>query len=230
MKRIILIAVLICFTITACASNKEENGKMTNQDTELEISSNNEQNNIENYHRLMEEDVTGDGMSVYWDGKAASVVEDQFDQNDIEDGRSVINGATSVKLPLLFEYSYPNHLEDVTVVSDNAENYHVKAKDYDIRFELVDYKNAVEELKQNNNLREIDKSNLSENQTKYFKDYHLYQGIINTQSGDYAGYVLVFESNLDDRQYKISCSGLGLIENIKITAFYIMNHFEVLFY
>lgn len=219
MKKKILIVIIMCFMLTACAGRKD--GTM-NKDTEL--------SQIENFHKLMNEDAGGDRKGVFWDGESASVVDDELDQSDIDDGRNVFTGATTVKLPLNFEYSYPNELEDVTVVNDDAKDYHVNAKDYDIRIELVDYNNAVEKMAVNDNYIEIDKSALSANQTKYFDDYHLYRGIVNTANGDYAGYVLLFESNLADRQYKISCSGLGLVERIRMTAFYIMNHFEVLFY
>lgn len=219
MKKEILIVIIMCFMLTACSGR--EDGTMNK---------NTERSHIENFHQLMKEDVAGDGKGVYWDGESASVIDDELDQSDIDDGRNVFTDATTVKLPLIFEYSYPNELEDVTVVNDDAKDYHVTAKDYDIRIELVDYNNAVEKMAENDNFTEIDKSALSANQTKYFDDYYLYRGIVNTANGDYAGYVLLFESNLDDRQYKITCSGLGLVERIRMTAFYIMNHFEVLFY
>ena len=220
MKKKILIAIIMCFMLTACAGKEEGNGTM-NSDTGLEATKDIELTHIENFHKLTKEDIIGDRKGVYWDGESASVVEDELDQSDIDDGRNVFSGATTVKLPLIFEYSYPNDLEDVTVVNDDAKDYHVTAKDYDIRIELVDYNSAVEKMAENDNFIEIDKSALSVNQTKYFDDYHLYRGIVNTEQGDYAGYVLIFESNLDDRQYKITCSGLGLVERIRMTAFYI---------
>ena len=47
---------------------------------------------------------------------------------------------------------------------------------------------------------------------------------------DKAGYVLIFDSNLDDRDYVIECFGLGNMDVLKEKALYVMNRFEVLFY
>jgi ribonucleotide monophosphatase NagD (HAD superfamily) len=60
-------------------------------------------------------------------------------------------------------------------------------------------------------------------------DYELFVGKEETDKGTYVGYVLVFRSALKDKKtYKISVTGIGSLEDIKVCAFDIMNHFNVL--
>ena len=54
--------------------------------------------------------------------------------------------------------------------------------------------------------------------------------MVDTNDKNYAGFILIFESELADRAYQISCSGIGYIKDIQTNSIDIMNHFDVLFY
>ena len=172
---------------------------------------------LEQFYKLVEEDKTGDKKSVYWDGKSASMVEDEFDSLDISDGRGMITGTERTGIPDVFELNYPNSIENVVLTSDSEEDYHLTADVVDIRIQLVDFHSN----------KQIDASILSKHQTKYFEDYKLYVGLIKTEEETYAGYTLLFESNLNNKSYMISVAGIGNLEDIKMNALYIMNHFDV---
>ena len=182
---------------------------------------------LEQFYKLVEEDKTGDKKSVYWDGKSASMVEDEFDSLDISDGRGMITGTERTGIPDVFELNYPNSIENVVLTSDSEEDYHLTADVVDIRIQLVDFHSKQEELKKDSSYKQIDASILSKHQTKYFEDYKLYVGLIKTEEETYAGYTLLFESNLNNKSYMISVAGIGNLEDIKMNALYIMNHFDV---
>ena len=225
--KLFVIVMVAAMGMMACNSNmgrKREENKM--QENTIENSSADE---VQNFHNLMEADEVGDKKSVYWDGRKAILEEDELDDLNINDGRGMIEGTQTVTIPTVFEFTYTNSLKDVIVENNSEENYHIEAQNYDIRIELIDYEVETEKMASDANFAKITDSVLSERHTKYFKEYELYSGIVQTARGDYAGYSLIFDSAVDDRAYRITCSGIGCMENIRMEAFEIMNHFYVLF-
>lgn len=212
--------MVVTMGMTACG---------TPENTE-KIISNSTTDEVQNFHNLMAADEVGDKRSVYWDGSKATSEEDELDDLSIDDGRGVIDGTQTITIPMVFEFEHTNSLQDVVVESDNEEDYHIEAKNYDIRIERIDYEAEKENMASDSNFVQTTEIVLADYQTKYFKEYELYYGIVQTDRGTYAGYSLIFDSALDDRAYRITCSGIGCMEDIRTEAFYIMNHFDVLFF
>lgn len=233
MKKSVVVTVLASFCLASCGVKPEGSDtgvKGMTEKVEEVVQTENQRSEIENFQKLMSEEVEGDRKSVYWDGSHAVMREDPLDIADIQDGRYVIEGVQKVTIPDTFEFSYPNALENVVVESKKEEDYHITAKDYDIQIKRIDYEEEKEKIASDPAYVRIEEEVLSPNQTKYFKSYELYEGIVNTSGGTYAGYTLLFESELDHRAYLIGCSGIGYLYDIRQVGFYIMNHFDVLFY
>lgn len=188
-----------------------------------------EQQQIEEFFELMEQNEYGDKKSVYWDGTSAKEVADEQDSSDVQDGRWNIEKCETITVEDMFEFIYPGDIDEVTLRSVMPENYHMSAPDLDVRIQQIEYDEAIKAAEKRTSLRKVEGEELSQNQTKYFKDYALYLTVTDTGKENYAGYQLFFESNLTDRAYSISVTGLGNMDDLKVTAFYIMNHFEVLF-
>ena len=100
----------------------------------------------------------------------------------------------------------------------------------EIFIERINYSETVKAFDNNPNYVEIDGTQLSEHQTKYFKSYKLYSGIKEMNAEKKAGFVLVFDSELDERAYMIEVYGQGNMNLLRIKAFFVMNNLEVLFY
>lgn len=224
----LILFMIATMEMSACEKNNE--GKREENKIQENIIVNGTVDEVENFHNLMAEDKSGDKKSVYWDGSKATFEEDVYDDPNINDGRAVIEGTQSIKIPLVFELVYTNYLKDVVVENDNEENYHIEAKNYDIRVELIDYKEEKEKMASDSNFAQIIEPVLADYQTESFKEYELYSGIVTTSRGDYAGYSLIFDSALDNRAYRVTCSGIGCMNDIRQEAFYIMDHFDVLFF
>lgn len=224
MKKITLISLMLLTTLTGCSTgmgNQYRNEMV--KETEMG------QQQIEEFFDLMEQSKSGDEKSVYWDGASAKEVADEQDSADVQDGRWNIEKCETITVEDMFEFVYPGDIDEVTLRSEMPEDYHMSAPDLDIHIQQVEYEEAIQAAEKRTSLRKIEGEELSQNQTKYFKDYALYLSVTDTGDEIYAGYQLFFESNLADRAYSISVTGLGNIEELKITALYIMNHFDVLF-
>ena len=229
MKKRWYLIVLAALMLVACDSNKSEKNKEGNENMkEIEKSTKNG-NEWENFYQLLKEDKEGDKKSIYWDGNTASIIDDEFDSFDISDGRGEITGTKTVTVPGVFELYYPDNLEDIVTVSDKENSYHLTGKNLDIQVQEIDFKSEQKKLEEKTDYKKIKSDILSEHQRKYFKDFELYVGIADTDNGAYAGYTLLFESSLNDKAYSLSVLGIGNLEEIKMNALYIMNHFEVIF-
>lgn len=235
---IVMGVILLCLVgCKAKQASHTEGGKesMTqkeyNQDTKEEKGKEQkkESQEIDMFFQLMEEDVVGDEKSVSWDGTQATVIDDVYDSTEISDGRFEMSGREIATVAGVFEFAYPNTLKQVSIKSGQAEDYYLTAENVEIRIQQIEYASEKKNLDENLKYRNIDASSLSEHQTKYFNQYALYMGMVDTDEGCYAGYTLVFESNLAKRSYRISVDGIGNMADIKATAVYVMNHFDVLF-
>lgn len=223
MKKYYVIFVFI-FLLLLSACQNEEGGN------EKEMEKKEAMNPAEYLNVLIDEEKDGDGKSVYWNGKEAIVKDDPYDVKDIDDGRFTIQGRKIVSIPQVFQFEYPDFLQNVAVEKDSEEYYYIASQNFDICIELIDYEDREEVLDSNLNYKIVEDEILSKDQIKYFKRYKLYRGVVDTNDKNYAGFILIFESELADRAYQISCSGIGYIKDIQKNAIDIMNHFDVLFY
>ncbi len=224
MKTSWLLVMIILLTMTGCGSNSNSDnieGDLGTKDNVLEQG---------DFLELVKEDVFGDEKSIYWDGTTASIKEDPLDSIAIDDGRYGERTLEEVTVSNKFELYYPDDLQDVEIVSETTEDYHMTAKNKNIYVRSVDYETEIKQLTESEDFLAIDKTQLSEHKTYFFEDYELFVGKEETDKGTYVGYVLVFRSALKDKKtYKISVTGIGSLEDIKVCAFDIMNHFNVLF-
>ncbi len=225
MKKSWLCVMIILLILAGCGCNNNGDnteGDLGMKDKELEQG---------DFFELVKEDVFGDEKSIYWDGTKASLRDDPLDSTEIDDGRYGERVLQQVTVPNKFELYYPDSLQDKEIVCETAENYHIIAKDMNIYVHQVDYEKEKKQLAESASYLAIDKMQLSEHSTKYFDDYELFVGKEETDKGIYVGYVLLFKSALGEKNtYKISVTGIGSLEDIKVCAFDIMNHFTVLFY
>lgn len=182
------------------------------------------------FFSLVEADQQGDEKSVYWDGKKASVIDDEFDSAQIDDGRTLGEGYETAGVPDMFSFQYPNDMKLAEIKSESAEEYCLEAENLEILVRQIDFEKETEAMKNNTNYQMIATEFFPEYVTKYFEQYQLYIGFTDTQNARYAGYTLLFQSNLADRSYQITVAGIGNMEEIRLRALYIMDHFEVLFY
>lgn len=232
MKKIYIILMLIfVLLISACQSEEGGNNKKMEKKENINVTEQEEtMSSAEYLNVLINEEKDGDGKSVYWDGEKAVVKDDPYDVKDIDDGRFTIEGKQTVSIPQVFQFEYPDSLQNAVVEKNSEEFYHITAQDFDICIELIDYDDRKKILNENRSYEIVEGEILSKSQTKYFKRYELYRGVVDTNEKDYAGFVLILESELADRSYQISCSGIGYIRDIQKNSIYIMNHFDVLFY
>ena len=217
-----IICILAILLLSGCELNKEIN--MTSK-YNIESEKVHESSILD----LISEDKNGDGKSVYWDGKSASFEDDEFDSTEINDGRNSVSGEKVYTADELIECRYPDEFEMKEISEQARDECHLISGDDEIFFRQINYDKAVVEYDNDVDYIELDKSQLSEHQTKYFTSYKLYFGTKEFDGVDKAGYVLIFDSNLDDRDYVIECFGLGNMDVLKEKAFYVMNRFEVLF-
>lgn len=230
-KNYIILMFILVLVISACQSEEGGNNKKMEKKETINVTEQEETMSPAEYlNVLIHEEKDGDGKSVYWDGEKASVKEDPYDVKDMDDGRFTIEGKQTVSIPQVYQFEYPDSLQNAVVEKDSEEFYHITAQDFDICIELIDYDEREKILNDEDNYEIVEDEILSKNQTKYFKRYALYRGVVDADGKDYAGFVLIFESGLADRSYQISCSGIGYMKDIQINSTYIMNHFDVLFY
>lgn len=232
MKKLYMVIMLIfILVISACGSEEGGNQKTMKEKENVNITEQEESiSPAQHLNVLIKEEEDGDGESVFWDGEKAFVKNDPYDEKDIDDGRFVIEGKKTVLMPQVYQLEYPDSLQNDIVEKDSEEYCHITAEDFDICIELIDYEDRKKVLDNNHNCEIVKEEILSKNQTKYFKRYEVYSGIIDADGKNYAGFILIFESELADRSYQITCSGIGYMKDIQKNAIYIMNHFDVLFY
>lgn len=235
MRRILLFVLLTCM-FCGCASNTEINSG--GDDMSVEENKRMEPNNtdateqIVKFLELMKSDKVGDETAVIWENESAFPIEDRLDSSEINDGYVGVTEATIYRADLCIACEYPSEFVPDDVDENVPDKLHlVNEKDKEeIFIERINYSETVKAFDNNPNYVEIDGTQLSEHQTKYFKSYKLYSGIKEMNAEKKAGFVLVFDSELDERAYMIEVYGQGNMNLLRIKAFFVMNNFEVLFY
>ena len=173
-------------------------------------------------HTLINQDIIGNRKSVYWDGKEASLVKDELDDLTLTDGRGW--GIYS-KVDILdnYEFSYFDNKNDYKTVSDDPANYILESEDQRIVVKEIDYYTEKEKLDTDENFRQTDKLKLKEDRLKLFEEYQTYTCILD----NYAGYTIIFKSELNGKSYNITCVGKGILPNIELQAKEVTNSFRV---
>ena len=230
MKKILILILLAgCLTVAGCRSGQTEDEKGVEM-TINENKTDDSKNPVENLYSLLMEDEAGDKRSVNWDGESATMIDDELDSFDIVDGRSVSEGSKTYTVDMLIECVYPADFEQVDVDENEPDKCHFISKDDEIYVQQISYADEISRFKDDDNYIEIDSLGIREDMLKYFKDYKTFVGIKEINGVKKAGYVLLFESALADRSYKIEVYGLGNMSIITQEALFVMNQFWVLFY
>lgn len=235
MKRNRIIVVVLAFTLTIEGCSLIIDNSLKGDNIPMEVTKGTEvskDNFIDTFFKLMDEDKVGDKKSVYWDGNAATMVDDEFDDPDIVDFPMLIKGSKNYRVDKLIECIYPETFELVDIDSDQLDKCHFIDEEHELEIfiQQIDYGHEVKSCDSNLDYKKTDKSILADYQTCYFKKYKLYIGIKEINEIKKAGYVLLFESDLADRSYMIEVYGLGDMEVIKENALFVMNGFHVLWH
>ena len=164
-----------------------------------------------------------------WDGKTAKMVKDELDA-DVEDGRYVSEGYNTYTADQLMECDYPIGYEQIDLDEKQPDHCHFINGDREIMIQQISYTDEVDQFEKDENYHIYDGLWLRDDVTEYFKNFKTYVGIKERKGVKKAGYVLLFESNLADRSYKIEVYGIGNMSDIAIDAYFVMNHFDVVWY
>lgn len=223
----LLVMVVSTLLLTGCTSGQKGlKGDVISVTEDKSVKSDNQ---LEELYKLLQEDKSGDKKCVKWDGNRASTEEDELDSNDIVDGRSFSSGTKSYRVEKLIECYYPNDYEQVDIDEEYPDNCHFTNGSRDIFVSQIQYSDEIAQFDNDENYRE-EIINLREDRTKYFKNFKTYIGLKEIDGTKKAGFVLLFESDLADRSYKIEVYGLGNVNSIKAEAISVMNKFDVLWY
>lgn len=227
MTRNLLVLSSVVALTTGCTSKQEEPAKpQVVDDKKNEDSS----DPLATLYGMIQEDAAGDGKSVIWDGESAVTEDDAQDAAGVDDGGYGFETFDSYVADQLIECVYPTGFEQVSVDAAQPDKCHFAKDDDELFVSPVDYEAETALYDGDDNYIEIDNMGLREDTTKYFTNYKTYFGMKELGGVTKAGYVLIFESNLADRSYKVEVYGLNNMSAVKVEALEIMNQFEVLFY
>ena len=227
-KKYVFLLIITAFVLTGCGSDQKKN-----EEGDVKITTNKEEDenmsDTDKLYALLMEDEEWDQKGVEWDGKVARMVKDKLDA-DVEDGRYVSEGYNTYTADQLIECSYPIGYEQIDLDEEQPDHCHFINGDCEIIIQQISYTDEVDQFEKNENYYIYDRVKLRDDITEYFKDFKTYVGIKELKGVKKAGYVLLFKSNLVDRSYKIEVYGLGNMSDIAIDAFFVMNHFDVVWY
>lgn len=234
MKRLLILVMCIVISTTGCLTgqnnDEEEKNMMNNGKAETYNEENKEMSDVARLYSFLIENKKGDGKSVFWDGKEAVLKEDNLDFDNIVDGRSVSEGPEKYTVDKLIECTYPVGFELVEIDEARPDCCRLTKGKNEIIVSRVDYEEEINQIDEDQRYIEIDFMGIQENRIKYFKNFKTYIGICELSGEEKAGYILVFESKLADRSYKIEVYGIGNMSELKSEALEVMNGFDVLFY
>ncbi len=202
-------AVLLNMVLCGCVIRKEED-VMNNQ-------------MVEQFQKLMDEDKAGDGHSVEWDGKKAQNIKDEQDNPQISDGRTGFVGLDKIqktKWSVKIDQS-----ENYKVVSDEEDNFKIESEDWCLEIEKTDYDLAIEKLKKASALKVMPENEIDKNIREYNNRVSLFRGLKENGEQVYAGYTLVVEDFFDN-SYQLSYFGKGNMNKIKGNAAMVFGAFQ----
>lgn len=231
MKKFFLTLLLAC-VFCGCTANIENNPEGDKMSVTESVLNEPNDDQIANFLKLMKDDKIGDGSTVRWDNGIALSAEDELDSIEMNDGYVGVTESKIYKSDLCISCVYPSEFTLEPVDESVPGKLHLinEKNNEEIFVEQINYYETIERLDNDSNYLEINQFMLSEHQTKYFKDYKLYTGIKEFDAVKKAGFVLVFDSDLDDRAYIIEVYGQGSMNLLWIKACFVMNRFDVLFY
>ncbi len=218
-KRILTVLVCVALATVGCASNPEEvkdsfNGKP-----------------VEQINELLKSDKLGDKKEVYWDGTSATLTDDEFDQQGIQDGQ-VIESLDMFIADELIVFQYPHSYIQTDSDDSNPDKCHLSKGDSDIFVSRIDYLNEKALLDSDENYIETDTLVLQEDIADQYKQHNIYIGTKELNGVNKVGYVLIFENDneLAPRNYKVEVYGQGSLSYIRELAATVMNSFSVIWY
>ena len=206
MKKIInsLIVFALCLGLMGCATANNSRESMEKDKME---------NAVEKFQEMMDKDKTGDKKSVYWDGETASMVADEYDNDEISDGR-YMRGCVYLEKEL-WSINIAGMEDREEIINEET---HVLFKGENWRFEVTltnkqeEFDATVEKLKNDNNLKLIIEEVGS----------NVFRGIKEVDGKYYAGYDMTI-NDYCGHYYEVSYFGLGNMGDIEAMASQLKN-------
>ncbi len=231
MKKKMIPVILLSLALAGCTSNTSDPEAGGYEDTSSPAAGSYEDmSDAEKLQALLEEDEDNDRKAVYWDGTDSSSEEDEEDDPEISDGRSGPGTYQTYLAEQLIECIYPEEYEQINQDPDQPDSCHFVKGDTEIFVSPISYTEEKAGLEEDENYVETDSFRPSENATKYFENYATFVGIREIDGVKKAGFVLILESNLAQRSYKIETYGLGNMTEIAMAEVFVVNGFDVKFY
>lgn len=212
MKRIITILLTMVLYLETIGCAKTNNGDVLGESREME-------NELENLFDLLDKDEVGNRKSVYWDGNTAYMVADEYDDNNISDGK-YFHGAEYLTKELWMINI--EGLSDYEVVFDEETHVLYKGENWQFEVKLTNKQEeieaTIENLKNDPYLR-----------VKSEEDKNVvFEGIREFDGRNYAGYDMTINDYFG-HYYEVSYFGIGNMDDIGIMTSRFEQQFTVNF-
>lgn len=238
MKKLSMIALIFVLLLTGCSSGNNGDDKeikrMSDTNNKDVIDMNTDTvtgtDAKAEFFELVKNSEAGDGKGINWDGNKASVIDDEMNSFDIDDGGYVSENPPKYREEMLIEFRYPEGFKQVDVNPDELDNCHFTDGDDEIIVKQINYEEMAAAIENSDDYKQTDSVHIQDYRSKYFDKYMLYVGLKDFDGITKAGYTLIFKSALDDRSYIVEVYGLGNINSIKAEAALVMNSIDVLWY
>lgn len=247
MKKLCALTLIFVLALTGCSNGNnekdKETGNMSNTITRKEITEIKDENMVtettgaqskedarKEFFELVTNAKAGDKKAVYWDGSKASVVDDEMNSFDIDDGRNVSENPQTYREEMLIEVKYPEDFKQVDINPEELDNCHFTDGDCEIIVKQIDYEEMATAIENNDDYMQTDLVHIQDYRSKYFDKYMLCVGLKDFDGITKAGFTLIFKSALDERSYIVEVYGLGNINIISDVSALVMNSIDVLWY
>lgn len=220
------ILILSLLFLVGCRPKKEIVQEQWGNKIEKEEKTAMAENNIEEFHKFMEEDKSGDKKSVLWDGTRASIIDDILDDKEIEDGRGgiYVNKMLHPEETWMAEIILPTEESETELISDTQQDYFIKGQEFQLRIEKVDFDTACQELQNEKTHKKIERALINEKTRNRFKRICLYRGMIDSKAARLAGYTFIVEGYTGS-SYALQYYGTGNMAEVAVYASQLFNHF-----
>ena len=192
-----------------------------------------------NFHELLAQDKEGDRKSIEWNAvtKKATLVKDELDNKSILDGRGY-GLYNKVDIDEEYQFTYKDNEKPekkFKVLNNNPSNYILSSANQRIEIQEIDYNTEKDKLTDPKNIEQYQPTDtlyIKEDRVNLFKEYEVFSSIIDIPETNkaYAGYTIIFTSELNNKSYKITCTGEGLLPDIQLQTEEIINSFRVYFW
>ena len=181
---------------------------------------------FDDFQKSMEADSPFDGHSVFWNGKSASLIEDELDSEKTAGDRySYWNTKLYVSGDKMWSFYYIDLKDDPETIIQNDSFTLISDKEY-IKAQKADYKEECSLLEQSEYMISFDDEALNTIASQSgFQSFRCAYGLKTIEKVTYAGYTAVITSKYGD-SYKIDYYGIGNMENIKTCFKEILSSFN----